>query len=94
MNTEVSLVSALVGSAIDVHTLDGRLLKIPISQTITPGFVKVVEGEGMPVYNGKEMPVYNGKGKRGDLHIKFKTVFPTLTEAQKQMLKSAFTATN
>lgn len=34
MTHEISLANALMGSAIDVMTLDGRLLKIPVNDTI------------------------------------------------------------
>lgn len=34
LESEISLVNALTGLSIDVKTLDGRLLKIPINDTI------------------------------------------------------------
>ncbi|KAI8909208.1 DnaJ domain-containing protein [Gorgonomyces haynaldii] len=78
--TSLPLIQVLTGASVDVETLDGRLLKIPINDSITPDFVKKVPREGMPF--GKE---------RGELHIHLKTVFPSvLTEQQKQMLKKAF----
>ena len=33
----------------EVPTLDGRLLNIPIVDIIQPGYTKVVPGEGMPI---------------------------------------------
>jgi DnaJ family protein B protein 13 len=78
----VSLVKALVGFALEVQTLDDRLLRIPINDTINPVYKKVVQGEGMP----------NSKTKKfGDLIIGFKTNFPQgLSPEQKKLLKQAF----
>ncbi len=79
---DVSLVKALVGFALEVETLDDRLLRIPINDTISPVYKKVVKGEGMPNSKTKE---------RGDLIISFKTNFPQgLSPEQKKLLKQAF----
>lgn len=83
MNQEVSLANSLMGVAVDVKTLDGRNLKIPVNDTISPDYIKKVGDEGMPIYKSKS-------NTRGDLLIKFKTVFPTtLTDKQKMLLKQA-----
>jgi DnaJ family protein B protein 13 len=85
---EVPLVKALVGVALEVETLDGRLLRIPVNDTITyfeltrPSYRKIVKGEGMPSSKTKQ---------KGDLVISFKTDYPHgLTNEQKQLLKQAF----
>lgn len=81
MLEEVSLANSLIGVVIDVETLDNRLLKIPINDTITSDYSKSVFGEGMPIYKSKT---------RGNLVIKFMTIFPTnLSDVQKHLLKQA-----
>ncbi|KAL2919315.1 hypothetical protein HK105_200958 [Polyrhizophydium stewartii] len=83
---EIPLVKALTGWSLDLQTLDGRLLKIPINETIAPDHVKRIPNEGMPI---SKTP-----GKRGDLILKFKTKFPKmLTDAQKALLKQVFAST-
>ena len=78
-SAEVSLSDALCGSVLAVPTLDGRTLSVPITQIVTPGATQTVPGEGMPTEGGK-----------GDLVIKFVTIFPkTLTLAQKAAVKKA-----
>ncbi|KAJ3307085.1 DnaJ sub B member 13 [Kappamyces sp. JEL0829] len=82
LHAQVPLVKALVGYSLEVQTLDGRLLRIPVNDTITPEYVKVVAGEGLP--NSKT-------GARGDLLITFQTNFPAgLSLQQKNLLKEAF----
>lgn len=73
--TKVSLVDALCSKPVMIETLDGRNLKITLDNVITPKTVKVVIGEGMPIYDqfdeaGLE-PV-----QRGNLKIKFRVIFP------------------
>ncbi|TPX37417.1 hypothetical protein SmJEL517_g00645 [Synchytrium microbalum] len=80
---EVSLIKALTGSILDVETLDGRLLKIPVYEIVHPQFKKEVPGEGMPLSRNPN--------ERGKLVVTFKTTFPTyFSEAQKKALKAAF----
>ena len=62
-------------------TLDNRTIRVPITDVVTPGYVKVVPGEGMPI---SKTP-----GRRGDLKIKFNVVYPaSLTKAQKDQLRA------
>jgi DnaJ family protein B protein 4 len=76
----VTLLEALTGTTVELMTLDGRMLRIPINEIITPGYQKVVKGEGMPI--SKE------PGTKGDLIIKFNIIFPKyLSAEQKQRLK-------
>eukprot|EP00249_Psilotum_nudum_P015977 c25605_g1_i2 orf=468-1424(-) len=77
---KVPLVEALTGCTVSLTTLDGRLLTIPCSEVITPGYEKVVHKEGMPI--AKET------GKKGNLRIKFDIIFPSrLTSEQKVSVK-------
>ncbi|KAG2371747.1 DnaJ protein-like protein [Vigna angularis] len=73
---KISLVEALTGCTVNLVTLDGRNLTVPIDQIIHPEYEKVVEREGMPL---RRDPT-----KNGNLRIKFKITFPDdLTPDQK-----------
>ncbi len=79
---QIPLLEALTGTVLDIETLDGRCLKIPINDTISPHYVKSIPQEGMPLSKNPQ--------QRGQLRIKFETVYPAyLTEEQKQLLKKA-----
>jgi DnaJ family protein B protein 4 len=79
----VALVNALTGVSLDVQTLDGRTLSLSIPEVITPGYRKVIRGEGMPLSKSPET--------KGDLILSFNVTFPrALTEAQKVAIKHAF----
>lgn len=76
------LYQALVGAAVEIQTLDNRVLSIPIADVVTPGYTQVVPGEGMPKPAG---------GGKGNLILEVDLLFPTtLTETQKMLIKSAF----
>ncbi|TFJ85015.1 hypothetical protein NSK_003439 [Nannochloropsis salina CCMP1776] len=74
----VTLEQALTGVEVSVQTLDGRVLKVS-EPHVTPGTVKILRGEGMPLQKTPE--------KKGNLRVKFNIVFPTLSETQKQEIK-------
>jgi len=81
----VSLLSALTGCTVQVLTLDQRTLPIAINQIISPGYVHVVENEGMPL---PREPT-----RRGNLLIEFTITFPeTLTPSQKVALSRVLPA--
>jgi DnaJ-class molecular chaperone len=73
---KIPLVEALTDTAVQVPTLDGRVLSIPCNEVISPGYQKVIPGEGMPF--SKE------PGKRGDLVLRFKIIFPDYVSDQKK----------
>jgi hypothetical protein len=78
----VNLEDALCGTRVQVMTLDNRQLTVDCSHdVISPGFHKVVRGEGMPL-KGRV-------GSKGDLIIEFNVLFPKgpLSAAQKQKVK-------
>mmetsp|Transcript_27589 Transcript_27589/g.70282 ORF Transcript_27589/g.70282 Transcript_27589/m.70282 type:complete len:361 (-) Transcript_27589:356-1438(-) len=76
------LYQALVGAAVEVQTLDSRVLSVPIADVVTPGYSQVVPGEGMPKPAG---------GGKGNLILEVDLLFPaSLTETQKMLIKSAF----
>ncbi|KAE8682732.1 SPOC domain / Transcription elongation factor S-II protein, putative isoform 1 [Hibiscus syriacus] len=68
VNQRVSLAEALGGTTINLVTLDGRNLSLPVTDIINPCHELVVAKEGMPI--AKE------PGNRGDLKIKFEVMFP------------------
>ncbi|KAM6292271.1 dnaJ homolog subfamily B member 13-like [Porphyrio hochstetteri] len=80
--TTIPLGKALVGCTVDVKTLDGRLLNIPINDIVDPKYCKVVPGEGMPLLQDPR--------RKGDLLIHFNVCFPkSLTPEKKLLLKRA-----
>ncbi|KAM4620005.1 dnaJ homolog subfamily B member 13 [Polymixia lowei] len=80
----ISLEMALTGFSVDVETLDGRLLNIPINDIVHPKYNKVVTGEGMPLSQDPS--------QRGNLIIIFDTQFPQkLSPESKRLIKQALT---
>ena len=78
----ITLSQALTGVNIELPTLDGRRLKFAIRDVISPGFVKISSGEGMPLQKDPSI--------KGDLMIKFNIKFPTsLNEEQRKKVKEA-----
>ncbi|CAN0924137.1 DnaJ homolog subfamily B member 4 [Linum grandiflorum] len=83
VHQKVSLLEALTGKTVELTTLDGRYLTIPVTDVIKPGHEVVISNEGMPV--SKE------PNNRGNLRIKFDVKFPSrLTAEQKSDLKRVF----
>ncbi|XP_003391805.1 PREDICTED: dnaJ homolog subfamily B member 13-like, partial [Amphimedon queenslandica] len=78
----ISLVTALTGGAVELLTLDNRLITVPITDVIYPGREIRVVGEGMPLVDDPN--------ERGDLIIRFNVSFPAvLNPQQKQLIKQA-----
>ncbi|KAG6757075.1 hypothetical protein POTOM_037376 [Populus tomentosa] len=85
VNQKISLLEALTGKTIELTTLDGRYLPVPVTDIVKPGQELLVSNEGMPI--SKEPT------KRGNLRIKFDVTFPArLTAEQKSDLKKALGA--
>jgi DnaJ-class molecular chaperone len=77
----ITLKEALTGTTVEVLTLDNRTLRVSVTELVSPGYVKLVRGEGMPLQKSPD--------QKGDLYIKFNVVFPrTLTDSQKAQLRS------
>ena len=56
-----------------------------MDEIISPSTVKVVKGEGMPVYDKEtNLEDYLINNKRGDLYIKFNIVFPDYINGKKK----------
>lgn len=80
LTQKLSLVEALTGYTVQVTTLDGRNLTIPINAIISPSYEEVVKGEGMPIPKDPS--------NKGNLRIKFNIKFPSrLTSEQKAGIK-------
>ncbi|CAH2094061.1 unnamed protein product [Euphydryas editha] len=80
----VSLHEALCGVTITVTTLDDRILRIKITDVITPTYEKVIEDEGLPI------PACPNKAK-GNLKIRFHINFPLyLSTRSKRAFDEAF----
>ena len=81
---QISLVKALNSEPVCIYTLDGRKLAISIDEIISPSTVKVVPGEGMPIYD-KDLSKFRGDDiKKGNLYIKFNIVFPEYIDPTKK----------
>ncbi|TYI79284.1 hypothetical protein E1A91_D05G011900v1 [Gossypium mustelinum] len=81
VNQRVLLEEALGGTTVNLVTLDGRNLSLPVTDIIGPGYELVIAREGMPI--AKET------GNRGDLRIKFEVKFPTKLTPEQKGLKRA-----
>ena len=87
VNQEITLLEALTGKIIDLITLDGRNLVIPLTDIVKPGAEVVVPNEGMPI--SKEA------GRKGNLRVKFDVKYPSrLTAEQKSDLKRVLGGTS
>ncbi|KAG2263007.1 hypothetical protein Bca52824_070086 [Brassica carinata] len=77
---KLSLAEALTGYTVNLTTLDGRTLTIPVTNVIHPEYEEVVPKEGMPLQKDQT--------KKGNLRIKFSIKFPArLTAEQKSGFK-------
>ena len=81
---KIDLAQALNSEPVKLTTLDNRILSISIDEIISPSTVKVVTGEGMPIYQ-KEISVRDLNVKKGDLYIKFDIKFPEYIDPVKKM---------
>lgn len=80
---EISLSDALCGSEFYIKQLDGRMLFVrsPPGTVITPGTIKSIPGEGMPVWKN---PM-----ERGFMFVKFAVKFPiSVTPSQSRTIQT------
>ena len=80
---EISLVQALNSEPVCLTTLDGRRLAVSLDEIISPATVKIVKGEGMPIYE-KELSKRGNSVQKGDLYIKFNIIFPEYIDPAKK----------
>lgn len=78
---DISLAQALCGFAMTIPTLDGRMLRVDVTEVVSPGYEKIVLNEGMPIKGGPA---------KGNLKIKFNIRFPSnLNKEQKDKVREA-----
>jgi len=83
-NATISLVDALVGFTTQVEHVDGHTVKLQSEGVTRPGQVRVIKGEGMPVYESRH---------KGDLYVTYSVAFPRqLAEEQKRVVRETFPA--
>ncbi|XP_071953894.1 dnaJ homolog subfamily B member 1-like [Antedon mediterranea] len=76
---KVSLRDALVGTTLQVPTIEGRTIQVPVHDVIKPSTKKRISGEGLPF---PKQPT-----RRGDLIITFDIGFPEhITNSTKEIL--------
>ncbi|KAL9239494.1 hypothetical protein vseg_013809 [Gypsophila vaccaria] len=77
IDRELTLLEALTGrKKLELKTLDGRNIVVPVTEIVTPGYEMIVPSEGMPISKDPH--------KRGNLRVRFIVKFPSkLTEEQK-----------
>jgi len=81
-DASIPLVRSLTGCTLQLATLDGREITVGVNDVITPGYEKIISGEGMPSYEEPSM--------RGNLVVKFKLEFPVeLDGMQRHLIKTA-----
>jgi DnaJ-class molecular chaperone len=84
-NHTISLIEALKSDPVEVNSLDDRKLIITMDEIISPQTIKLIKGEGMPIYN-KDDPIKSllFRETRGDLYLKFVIVFPKFIDPEKK----------
>ena len=81
---EIPLVKALNSEPVCLNTLDERKLAISIDEIISPSTLKVIPGEGMPIYDKDLSKTRGNKIEKGDLYIKFNIIFPEYIDPDKK----------
>ncbi|KAI5962443.1 YDJ1 [Candida pseudojiufengensis] len=81
---EIDLLTALAGGEIAFKHISGDWIKINVTpgEVIAPGELKIVEGQGMPIYR---------HGGKGNLILKFSVKFPPNHFADEDKLKELAT---
>jgi len=78
----ISLCKALTGTTVEIRTVDERLLHLPITDIVCPGYRKVVPEEGMPHSNNGDL--------KGNLIIEFDIQYPkSLSPDKKALIRKA-----
>lgn len=67
----IGINEALCGFKTTIKHLDGRILKTSFDKVTCPGSMKLIKGEGMPIYNK-----LNVDERKGDLIVYFEVKFP------------------
>ncbi|KAI6197165.1 J domain-containing protein [Aphelenchoides besseyi] len=81
----ISLRDALIGTSLNVPTLDGTTYPLRIDTVIKPKMTRTIAGQGLPMHKTPN--------RRGDLIVEFDVKFPeTLSPAAKELIKNALPA--
>ena len=80
---KINLAQALDSEPVKLKTLDDRIITVSMDEIISPSSIKVVYGEGMPIYQ-KELSVRDLNIKKGNLYIKFDIKFPEYIDPVKK----------
>jgi len=82
---KLSLRDALIGTSLNVPTLDGTNYPLRIDNVIKPKMTRTIAGQGLPMH---KTPT-----RRGDLIVEFDVRFPdSLSPAAKELIKNALPA--
>ncbi|KAI6228625.1 DnaJ domain-containing protein [Aphelenchoides fujianensis] len=82
---KISLRDALIGTSLNVPTLESTTYPLRIDTVIKPNMTRTIAGQGLPMHKTPN--------RRGDLVVQFEVVFPTaLTPAAKELIKNALPA--
>lgn len=73
----VTVAQAAIGGSIEVPTLEGARVKVPLPEGTQPGAILRVRGQGVPHLGGKG---------RGDLHVLVRVVVPHKLNAEQRKL--------
>ncbi|KAE8656330.1 Eukaryotic aspartyl protease family protein isoform 1 [Hibiscus syriacus] len=76
LNVEIPLVKALSGCSVPIPLLGGETMDLEIDEIISPGYQRVIEGQGMA--NKKQ------EGSRGNLKLSFVVIFPKELTSEQQ----------
>ncbi|KAL0440778.1 UNVERIFIED_CONTAM: DnaJsubfamily B member 1 [Sesamum radiatum] len=80
LKQEITLLESLTGKTLELTTLDGRNITVPLTEIIKPGQEVSVPNEGMPISKDPR--------RKGNLRIQIDVRYPKrLTEAQKYELR-------
>merc|ERR1712070_1044553 len=86
-HAKIPLVRALTGCTLTLGNLDGREVIVGVNDVISPGYEKVLGGEGMPNYEDPS--------SYGDLIVRYDVEFPTFVDQrQRHLVKSALFLTD
>ena len=68
----------MTGDTINLITLDGPQIRVPVTDVISPGHETRVNGEGMPLVDDPK--------NKGDLVIRYNVSFPAILNPQQKTL--------
>lgn len=90
---DISLVDALNSSPCKFKTLDGRTLNVSIDEIISPQTVKIIEDEGMPIYDEEVEKLFGTWSAKGKMFLVFNIIFPIgLSEEKKNRIAEILNA--